>query len=111
MEDIQDLKTGEGMEFFDALSDDDGYYPASSAGAEDEIEEIEEMKRQAVRDEIDSRKGRLWEDRWALTDEDWSSGKSFDDLPDWTEEICSRVSRERVKVHPGEYSVHTSTVI
>ena len=97
------MKTAQDMEFYDALTDDYNYYPAESNDepSSDEVEEMEEMKRQAVRDEIDSRKGRLWTDRWELTDDDWASGKVLDDLPDWTEEICSRVSRERVQVHPG----------
>ena len=52
--------------------------------------------------DANSRKGRLWQDPWELTDDDWGSGKAYDDLPDWTEELCSRVSLERVKVFPGE---------
>ena len=92
MEDLQDLSDNA-----------DEYYPNRNASMDAiEAEERKERMRQAVRDEIDTRTGRLWEDPWALTDDDWSSGKTFDDLPDWTEEICSRVSRERVKVHPGE---------
>ncbi len=104
MEDVQNLKTAEDMDFYDALADnyEDDYFPSNKSSMEEcELGEIEESKRQAIRDEIDSRSGRLWQDRWALTDDDWSSGKSFDDLPDWTEEICSRVSRERVKIFPG----------
>ena len=68
-----------------------------------EIEEERDYeRRQQIRDELDKRTGRLWEDPWALTDEDWSSGKTFDDLPDWTEQLCSRISKERVKIHPGK---------
>jgi hypothetical protein len=100
------------MEDLQDLSDDNDayqYYPNRSASVDDiEAEERKERMRQAVRDEIDTRTGRLWEDPWALTDDDWSSGKTFEDLPDWTEEICSRVSRERVKVHPGESIIDTS---
>jgi hypothetical protein len=84
--------------------DNDEYYFPSPPDSQDmdpeEAEERDAARRQAIRDELDTRKGRLWEDPWALTDDDWSSGKSFDDLPDWTEQICSRVSLERVNVHP-----------
>eukprot|EP00557_Chaetoceros_sp_GSL56_P010425 CAMPEP_0176480098 /NCGR_PEP_ID=MMETSP0200_2-20121128/2095_1 /TAXON_ID=947934 /ORGANISM="Chaetoceros sp., Strain GSL56" /LENGTH=702 /DNA_ID=CAMNT_0017876193 /DNA_START=85 /DNA_END=2193 /DNA_ORIENTATION=- len=96
LDDVQNFKTSEDMDFYDPLTVN--YYPAQED--EDENEEIEVARRQAIRDEIDSRTGRLWKDRWELTDEDWSSGKSFDDLPVWTEELCSRVSRERVVVYP-----------
>jgi len=100
MEEIQDFKTAGDMDFFNDLTDD--YFPVDEEDS-DEAEEIEEKRMQAVRDEIDSRTGRLWKDRLELTDEDWSSGKSFDDLPDWSEELCSRVSLERVQVYAGEF--------
>jgi len=89
MDDIEDFKT------------DKEYYPGDEVDT-GKTDEVEEAKRQAVRDELDTKTGRLWEDRWEFTDEDWSTGKSFEDLADWTEEICSRVSRDRVQVYPGE---------
>lgn len=99
MDDIEDFKASEDMDFYDPLAEE--YYPADEEDTE-ETDEVEEAKRQAVRDELDTKSGRLWEDRWEFTDEDWSTGKSFEDLADWSEEICSRVSRDRVKVYPGE---------
>lgn len=99
LDDVQDLKTSEDMDFYDPLTVN--YYPEQED--EDDEKEVEEARRQAIREELDSRSGRLWKDRWELTDEDWSSGKSYDDLPNWTEELCSRVSRERVRVHDGEF--------
>jgi hypothetical protein len=99
LDNVQDLKTSEDMDFYDPLTFE--YYPTQED--QDEEKEMEEARRQAIREELDSRSGRLWKDRWELTDEDWSSGKSYDDLPDWTEELCSRVSRERVRVHPGKF--------
>ncbi len=81
----------------------DSIYDSTPRKTSRELEEEKDYeRRQAIRDEIDSRTGRLWEDPWALTDEDWSSGKTLDDLPEWTEQICSRISKERVKVHPGK---------
>jgi small subunit ribosomal protein S29 len=34
-----------------------------------------------------------------LTDDDWSSGRTLGDLMDWTPDLCSRLSLERVKVY------------
>lgn len=99
MDDIEDFKAAEDMDYYDPLAEE--YYPADEEDTE-ETDEVEETKRQAVRDKLDTKTGRLWEDRLEFTDEDWSTGKSFEDLADWSEEICSRVSRDRVKVHPGE---------
>jgi len=99
MDDIEDFKSAEDMDYYDPLAEE--YYPADEEDTE-ETDEVEEAKRQAVRDKLDTKTGRLWEDRLEFTDEDWSTGKSFEDLADWSEEICSRVSRDRVKVHPGE---------
>jgi len=101
LEEVQDIKTSEDMDFYDPLTVN--YYPSQED--HDEEEDLEEAKRQAIRDELDTRSGRLWKDRWELTDEDWSSGRSYDDLPSWSEELCSRVSRERVRVHPGESGI------
>jgi len=79
------------------------YYPSPNANESsddaDERDAKEEARRQAIRDEIDSRKGRLWSDPMEITDEDWASGKKLDDLPDWSKELCSRVSLERIRVH------------
>ena len=96
------LLTATDMEFYDSLSDDYFSSLEDNNKEDEEEEERDAARRQAIRDEIDSRKGRLWEDPWEVTDEDWSSGKTYFDLPDWTEEICSRVSLERVKIHPGK---------
>lgn len=73
---------------------------ASTITEEEEQEEREMARRKAISDELDSRTGRLWEDDYAITDDDWSAGRSYDDLPDWSEKLCSRVSLERVKIHP-----------
>lgn len=102
MVDGNDIKTAEDMDFYDALTDE--YFPSDEVDEMKEAEE-EEARRQGIRDELDSRKGRLWQDPWEITDDDWGSGKAYDDLPDWTEELCSRVSLERVKVFPGESSI------
>ncbi len=95
--------SAEDMEFYDDLAGGFNIRPNEGESEEDELARLEEeeAKRQAVRDELDSRTGRLWTDRWEITDDDWSSGVTFEELPDWSETICSRVSLERVQVHPG----------
>ena len=92
------MKTAQDMDFYDVLTEDYEdkyqYYPTQAKGEEEELLalELDEKRREVIRKEIDSRSGRLWEDPWEITDADWSSGRSYDDLPDWTEEICSRVN-------------------
>jgi hypothetical protein len=91
--------TAEEMEFFeefdfDRFNEDDE--------EEDDAWAEEEERRQQVRDELDQRKGRGWSDPWEITDEDWMQKRVFDDLVDWTPALCSRISMERVKVHPGK---------
>lgn len=95
------------MEFFDDIygndfESDEELAAAKAKALAEEEEERDAARRQVIRDEIDLRKGRLWEDPWEITDDDWASGKSFDDFPDWNDTLCSRVSLERVKVHAGK---------
>ena len=116
--DISEMKTAEEMDFYDPLTENYDYsesFGVDSSGTndgqdgddiggdvEEEEEEMEAARQKAIRDEIDSRTGRLWTDPWEITDEDWSQLRTLDDLPDWSPEICSRVSMERVCLHPGE---------
>jgi len=85
------------MEFFDPstfdLNDDE-------ESEEEILEREQEEKRQKIRDELDKRTGRLWSDPWEITHEEWSTKRVADDLPDWTPDMCSRISSERVKIHP-----------
>lgn len=103
---------------FHPLDDDDAFGTSRSEGDdgddgadddEDDEERIrqdleEERKAQAIRDELDRRTGRGWTDDWTITDEDWFAGRKLDDLPDWSPELCSRMSLERVKVVDGKRS-------
>lgn len=91
--------TADDMEFFDELDgadfEDDRYQ-------DDSDEEEEELKRQQqVRDALDERKGRGWSDPWEITEEEFMQCRVLDDLPDWAPGLCSRISMERVKIHPG----------
>lgn len=65
-----------------------------------------EERRQKIRDELDTRTGRLWTDEWEITDEEWSTKRTSADLPDWTPDMCSRISLERIKIHPGKLHLH-----
>lgn len=89
----------EEMEFFDELD-----FGQDFADDDDEDKEWaeEEERRQQIRNELDQRKGRGWSDPWEITDEDWMQRRVLEDLPDWTPAMCSRISAERVKVHPGK---------
>jgi hypothetical protein len=60
-------------------------------------------KQEEIQRELDTRKGRPWTDPWEITDEQWMSTTSHDDLPDWTPELVSRFSQEKVKILPGRF--------
>ena len=107
-----DGKTAEDMEFYDALTEEYDYFltRTDSGKRSDEDDELlaherDWKKREEIRKELDARTGRLWEDPWKITDDDWSSGKSYDDLPDWTTDICSRVSLDKVQLYPRKFSL------
>lgn len=93
--------TADDMEFFDELNraDFEDSYDQDQDQSDEEEEELEQ--RQQVRDELDQRKGRGWSDPWEITDEDFMQRRFLDDLPDWTPGLCSRISMDRVKIHPG----------
>ncbi|GAX18558.1 hypothetical protein FisN_10Hh241 [Fistulifera solaris] len=57
----------------------------------------EEARRQAVRLALDKKTGRGWTDPWDL-DELMDSRMEYDDLPDWSPDLVSRTSQERLQV-------------
>lgn len=59
-----------------------------------------QRKQEAIRKELDSRTGRGWTDPWQISEEQWMSVQTADDLPQWTPEFVSRISQERVKIYP-----------
>lgn len=81
--------------FFDDDEDDD-YDEDDSAVADAEYE----RKQEEIRRELDTRTGRGWTDPWEISEEQWMSLQTADDLPEWSPEFVSRISQERVKVHP-----------
>ena len=65
------------------------------------------QRQQEIREELESRTGRVWKDPWEITDEDWMSNETFENLPEFSPDLVSRISQERVKIHPG--MVHAAT--
>lgn len=110
-QDVTAGKTADEMMDYDPLKDDWGVgNPAGEYAARqnliereeeaqarlDAAEEEDSARRQAVRDELDQRTGRLWSDPWEIAEDEWYKDRGFADAPDWTPEVCSRVSSERL---------------
>ena len=64
-------------------------------------EEAYRRRQEEISKELDARTGRIWSDPWEITEEEWMTTIQPDDLPEWSPEFVSRISQERVKVHPG----------
>lgn len=60
-----------------------------------------EKEQKKVIEEVEKRTGRLWSDPWDITDSDLLSTHEVDDLPDWTPDSSSKLSRDRVKLFEG----------
>jgi hypothetical protein len=88
------LFSASGMEFYDELADEE-------VDDADEQDEEYRRKQEEIQKELDSRTGLVWTDPWEVSEEQWMSSATFDDLPDWSPEYVSRISQERVKIHPG----------
>ena len=55
-------------------------------------------KQYQMRQALLQQRGRLWEDPMDITEEDFSKSVWWDDIPDWTPDVVSLSSLERVKV-------------
>ena len=65
-------------------------------------EEVEYHARQLqIKKELDKRTGRLWTDEWIITDEEWMTSQSFEDIEEWSPQLATRKSLESVKVFEG----------
>lgn len=86
------------MEFYNQMMEED-----SDDEESDEAIANEEFRRkqEEIQRELDTRTGRPWKDPWEITEEQWMSTATLDDLPSWSPEFVSRISQERVKLHPG----------
>lgn len=58
-------------------------------------------RQQKIKEELDQRTGRLWTDEWIISEEEWLSNKSWDDIEEWKPELATRKSLESVKVFDG----------
>lgn len=45
---------------------------------------------------------RLWSNSLEISEEEFSTKWTFDDIPDWSPDFVSRISKERVQLHEGE---------
>lgn len=90
-------------------SSDMEFYSANDFDDEDEEDEATRVneeyrrKQEEIQRELDTRTGRPWKDPWEITEDQWMSTTTFDDLPDFSPEYVSRISQERIKVHPGRF--------
>ncbi|KAL7500669.1 hypothetical protein ACHAWT_008524 [Skeletonema menzelii] len=58
-------------------------------------------RQQKIKEELDKRTGRLWTDEWIISDEEWLSNKTWDDIEVWKPQLATRKSLESVKVFEG----------
>ncbi len=72
--------------------DDEGY------DDDDEGELSYSEKQYQMRQALLEQRGRLWSDPIEITEEDFSKSVWWDDIPDWTPDMVSSTSLERVKV-------------
>jgi hypothetical protein len=93
------------MEFFGNNSSDDGFDDDDDDDDTDKADPLYSAeyrkKQEETREELDSRTGRPWTDPWEITDEEWMSSTLQENLPDFSPELVSRISQERVRVYPG----------
>jgi len=81
--------------FFRDDDDDDG------VDKEEKVMDAEYQRQQEeIRKELDSRTGRGWTDPWHISEDQWMSLQTADDLPEWSPEFVSRISQERIQIHP-----------
>ena len=79
---------------------DDGGHRAPSRPPRQTRKEVEEAKRKPKLQLADIPEP-LWTDSLEISDERWQSKMEFDDIPDWSPDFVSRVSKERVQLFPG----------
>jgi hypothetical protein len=106
--DMEDLDAGNQKAKSFSASDMEFYNPDDFDDDDDEAARLDEenrRKQEEIQRELDTRTGRTWTDPWEITEEQWMSTTTYEDLTDWSPEYVSRISQERVKIHPGRFSV------
>jgi hypothetical protein len=68
---------------------------------DDDGREEERLRKEEVKEEIAAKKGRGWTDPWDLQ-EMYESKIDYEQLPDWAPSLVSRISQERVQIHPDK---------
>jgi len=96
-------RTAADMDFYTQMADEIEEEDEGDEAAR--LDEEYRLKQEEIHLELDSRTGRPWTDPWDITEEQWMSTTTYDDLPDWSPEYVSRISQERVKIHPGRFSL------
>ena len=86
------------MEFYSQLADD--YDDEQDEDNSAVTDAAYRRKQEEIQRELDSRTGRPWTDPWEITQEQWMSTQTADDLPNWSPEFVSRISQERVQLCP-----------
>jgi len=92
----------DGSDLFDSSDfgrggDDDGDDDMEEDPADAEFH----ARQQQIKEELDQRTGRLWTDEWIISEEEWLSNKTWDDIEEWTPKLATRKSLESVKVFEG----------
>ena len=91
-------------DIFESSSDDnngndnnnDPFNPKKRQPTQAEIEYRERQNK--IQQELDQRTGRLWEERWTISDEEWMSTDTWEDIEDWSLKMATRKALESVKV-------------
>jgi hypothetical protein len=111
-DDMEDLDAEKQKAKSFSASDMEFYNPDDFDDEDDEdedeaarLDEENRRKQEEIQRELDTRTGRPWTDPWKITEEQWMSTTTYEDLTDWSPEYVSRISQERVKIHPGRFSV------
>ncbi|KAL7553952.1 hypothetical protein ACHAWF_017878 [Thalassiosira exigua] len=68
---------------------------------EDPVAAAFHARQARIKDELSSRRGRLWTDEWIITDDEWLTHQTYDEIEEWRPESATRVSAESVRAFEG----------
>jgi Mitochondrial ribosomal death-associated protein 3 len=84
------------VDYEDDGNDSDSFDQDSSTGNK-HITDEERQQKEELKKEMELKKGRGWSDPWDLQDL-YDTKLDFESLPDWTPDVVSQVSQERLKL-------------
>lgn len=90
-------------------NNNDPFHPKKRQPTQAEIEYRERQNK--IQQELDQRTGRLWEERWTISDEEWMSTDTWEDIEDWSLKMATRKALESVKVWDCECTIVFSCTI